>query len=227
MTLRATLALVLGALLATAPAVAQTTVIDEGSFRIAIRGSAIGTETFTIRRSGRSANATTVAQSRIVLDTGEQTRTVVQLRGSPLAATAYQIEATGDDRQSITGRASGSRVRATMVSDASERMREFLVDDAAVVLDGSIAHQHFFLADRTHDGTVPVILPRQSRQVSARVRDRGADTLEIAGQQVPARHLAIEIDGLDPRSVWVDDHNRVLRVHIPAQELTAQRTSLP
>ncbi len=227
MTSRAATTLALGALLVTAPASAQTTVIDEGSFRIDIRGSDIGTETFTIRRSGRGANATTVAQGRIVLDTGEQIRTVVQLRGTPLAASAYQIEITGDNRQSITGRVSGRRIRATMVSDAAERMREFLVEDGAIVIDHDVAHQHYFIAQRTHDGTVPVILPRDSRQVTARVHDHGTETLEIAGQQVTAHHLDVQIDGLDPRSLWVDDQNRILRIHIPEQELTAQRTSLP
>lgn len=226
MTLRAPLAFALTALLAAAPGYAQTTVIDEGSFRISVRGSTIGTETFTIRRSGSGANAATVAQGRVILGTGEQTRTVIQLRGDELRPTAYQIEIAGDDRQSITGRAAGSRFRATTVSSAGEQMREYLVDDGVVVLHDGIAHHHYFLAT-AGAGTVPLIAPQQARQLRATVQDHGTETIEVGGRQVEARNFSIEITGLDSRSIWVDDRNRVLRVRIPGQELTAQRTSLP
>ena len=228
MTIRLPLTLALTAFAAASTA-AQTTVIDEGSFRIAVRGSTIGNETFTIRRSGAGANATVVAQGRIVLDTGEQTRTVIQFRGEPLTPAAYQVEVTGDNRQSITGRGAGNRFRATMVSDASERMREFLVDDGAVVLDDAIIHHHYFLAHRAADApaTIPVILPRESRQVTARVQVQGTETIRIGGREVDARRLSVTLDGLDDRALWVDDRNRLLRVRVPAQELTAERTSLP
>lgn len=227
MTARTPIALTLALAMSAAAGVAQTTVIDEGSFRISVRGSTIGTETFTIRRSGAGANATTVAQGRVVLDTGEQIRTVIQFRGNPLSPTAYQIEVTGADRQSITGRATGNRVRATVVSDASEQMREFLVDPGAIVLDDAVAHQLYFLARDADRGSVPVVLPRQNRQVTAHVRDLGTESIEIAGQQVTAHHFALDMDGLDDRAIWVDSRNRVLRVEIPNRDLTAQRTSLP
>lgn len=226
MTLRAPLALALTALLAAAPGSTQTTVIDEGSFRISVRGSTIGTETFTIRRSGSGANAATVAQGRVMLGTGEQTRTVVQLRGDQLRPTAYQIEIAGSDRQSITGRAAGTRFRATIVSSAGEQMREYLVDDGVVVLHDGIAHHHYFLA-AAGAGTVPLIVPQQARQLQATVQDLGTENIEVGGRQVEARRFSIDITGLDSRSIWVDDSNRVLRVRIPGQELTAQRTSLP
>ena len=228
MTIRLPLALALTTLTA-ASATAQTTVIDEGSFRIAVRGSAIGNETFTIRRSGAGANATVVAQGRIVLDTGEQTRTVIQFRGDPITPAAYQVEVTGDNRQSITGRATGGRFRATMVSNASERMREFLIDGDAVVLDDAVAHHHFFLAHRAADppSTIPVILPRESRQVNARVQFQGTETIRIGGQQVEARRLSVTLEGFDDRTLWVDDENRVLRIRVPEQDLTAERASLP
>jgi hypothetical protein len=226
MTARTPLALALALALSAAAGAAQTTVIDEGSFRISVRGSTVGTETFTIRRSGAGANATTVAQGRVVLDTGEQIRTVIQLSGDPISLTAYQIEVTGDDRQSITGRAAGSRVRATMVSDASEQMREFLIDPGAIVLDDASAHQLYFVA-RRGGGSIPVVLPRQSREVTARVRDLGTESIEIAGQRVTARHFTVDIDGMDDRSVWVDAQNRVLQAEIPDQDLIAQRTALP
>lgn len=229
MTLRAPLALGFLALLTSATlGSAQTTVIDEGTFRITVRGSAIGTETFTIRRSGAGANANTVAQGRTILDTGDQTRTVLQFRGTELRPTAYQIEVTGDNRQSITGRAAGNRFRATVVSTTGEQMREYLIDDNAVIIDDGVAHQHYFIAVAVDgDGSVPIIVPRQSRQAVARVRDGGTETVQVGGRQVTAHRLAIEIAGMDDRTLWVDDRDRVLRLHIPQQDLTAERTTLP
>lgn len=223
------LALVLAAGTAAAPrASAQTAVLDEGSFRLSIRGTPVGTETFTIRRSGSGANATTVAQGRIVLDSGEQTQAVLELQGAGLRPAAYQIEVRGGNRQNITGRAAGNRFRATIVSNAGEQMREYLVSENAVILDDGVAHQHYFIAVAVGEGgRVPVIVPRQNRQVTAQVRVSGSESIQVAGRQVSARRISIEISGLDPRTVWVDAQNRVLRLSIPDQDMLAERTALP
>ncbi|MFP4622665.1 MAG: hypothetical protein ACLFRX_00655, partial [Gemmatimonadota bacterium] len=79
---RNTLALI-AALALAGPAVAhaQTTVVDEGTFRLHIRDTPVGTETFTIRRSGSGAGAATAAQGRVVLDSGERTRSLLRLEG--------------------------------------------------------------------------------------------------------------------------------------------------
>lgn len=233
MTLRLHRALTFTALtllpLASASAAApQTSTVDEGSFRITVRGSTVGTETFTIRRSGSAANATTVAQGRISLDSGDQTRTVLQLQGPTLRPSAYQIETTGHDPQNITGRAAGNRFRATIVSNSGERMREYLIDDDAVILDDRVAHQHHFLAAAVDgSGSVPIIVPRQSRQVTARIQDHGVESIRVADAQVEAHRLSIEIDGMDSRTLWVDHDHRVLRLQIPQQDFTAERTTLP
>lgn len=228
MTLRATLAIGLALLLPTPEATAQTAVVDQGTFEISIRGSEIGAENFTIRRSGSGQNAATVAQGRVVLDTGEQIRTVIEVRGRELRPAAYQIEVSGDDRQSIRGRAAGSRFRATVVSGAGEQMREYITDARAVILDNGMAHHHYFVAVGLDDsGSLPVIVPRQSRQVTARVQDHGSETIRIGGREVTARRLSIDLTGLDDRSVWVDSRNRVLQLRIPQQDLVAVRTELP
>ncbi len=207
---------------------AQTSVIDEGTFRLSVRGTTVGTETFTIRRSGSGANATTVAQGRIVLETGQQTQAVLELQGASLRPAAYQIEVRGDDRQNITGRAAGNRFRATIVSSSGEQMREYLVSENAVILDDGVAHQHYFVAAAAgSDARVPIIVPRQNRQVTARVQSHGAETIQVAGRQVQARRITIQIPGTDTRTVWVDSQNRVLQLRIPDQDLLAERTALP
>lgn len=225
-TFLACVALVTAPLLA--PSVqAQTAVVDEGTFRLTVRGTAVGTETFSIRRTGSGAAATTVAQGRVVLDSGEQTRALLQVEGPSLRPSAYQIEVTGPDRQSIRGQAAGNRFRAQIVSTSGEMMREYLASDGAVVLDDAVAHHHFFLAAHAGNGRIPVILPRQSRQITAEVSDAGREQIQIGGQSIEARKLEIRPADMPVRTVWVDDQNRVLRLRIPDDGYVAERTALP
>ncbi|MFW5950695.1 MAG: hypothetical protein ACOC3J_05945 [Gemmatimonadota bacterium] len=226
---RNTLALI-AALALAGPAVAhaQTTVVDEGTFRLHIRDTPVGTETFTIRRSGSGAGAATAAQGRVVLDSGERTRSLLRLEGPDLRPAAYQIEVTGPETQSVTGQAAGNRFRATIVSAAGEQMREFLVSDGAVILGEGVAHPHYFLLSATNgDGSVPVVIPQRSRQVTAQVTSLGNDQIRVGRQSVDARRFRVEPEGLPTRIVWADARNRVLRVDIPDQEFRAIRTSLP
>lgn len=226
---RITRSLTFAALLGTAAGVtAQTTVIDEGTFRLSVRGTPVGTETFSIRRSGEGPTATTVAQGRIVLDSGEQTRALLQYEGPGLRPSAYQIEVTGPEKQSITGQATGNRFRATIITTAGEQMREYLASDGALVLDDGVAHQYYLLASSVDDGgRVPIIIPRQSRQISARVTDAGPEQIAVAGRNVQARRIRVEPAGLAPRLVWVDSQGRVLRLSIPDEGYLAERGELP
>ena len=232
MTVRRNTFLALMALLAapqlSAATRAQTTVIDEGTFRLTVRGAPVGTETFSIRRSGSGDAATTVAQGRVVLDTGEQTRALLQVEGPDLRPSAYHIEVTGPDRQSIRGQAAGNRFRAQIVSTAGEMMREYLASDGAVVLVDDVAHQYYFLAEHADaNGRTPVILPRQSRQISAQIAEAGTEPIQIDGRTVQARRLEVQPAGMPTRTVWVDQQNRVLRLRIPDEEYMAERTTLP
>jgi hypothetical protein len=207
---------------------AQTTVLDQGTFRLSVRGAAVGTETFTIRRTGTGDAATVVAQGRVALDSGEQTRALLQVEGPGLRPSAYQIEMSGPDRQTIRGQAAGNRFRAQIVSATGETMREYLVSEGAVVVDNGVAHQHFFLVPRNAaPTTVPIIIPRQSRQVVAQVRDGGRETIQVAGQSVSARRIVVEPAGMPARTIWADDQGRVLRLAIPDNGYVAERTTLP
>jgi len=221
--------IVLAALLGVAShAAAQTTVIDEGTFRLSVRGTPVGTETFTIRRTGAGASAAVVAQGRIILDTGEQTRALLQVDGPGLRPAAYQIEATGPAPQTIRGQTAGNRFRAQIVSPTGETMREYLISEGAIILDDGVAHHHYFIAARAAGGgPIPIIVPAQNRQVTGTVRDAGQETVDIAGQRVSARRLVFEPAGMPARTLWVDGEGRMLRLAIPDNGYTAERTALP
>lgn len=213
---------------AAATATAQTTVIDEGTFRLSVRGTPVGTETFTIRRTGTGASAATVAQGRVLLDTGEQTRALLQVEGPALRPAAYQIEATGPDRRTIRGQAAGNRFRAQIVSPAAETMREYLISDGAIIIDDGVAHHHYFIAlHGPGPQPVPVIVPAQNLQITGTITDAGRETITIGGRNVSAQRLTFQSAGVADRSLWVDDQGRVLRLTIPDHEYLAERTALP
>jgi hypothetical protein len=206
---------------------AQASLVDEGSFRLSVRGSTVGTETFTIRQTGSGPGATVVAQGRVTLDSGDQTRALLQVDGPGLRPAAYQVEATGPERVTVRGQVAGNRFRAQVVSATGESMREYLMGEGAVVIDDGVAHHHYFIATVPSGTRIPVIVPRQHRQVTAMVRETGRETIEVAGQRVAARRIAFEPEGMPARTIWVDDRGRVLRVSTPEQGFLAERLALP
>ena len=82
-------------------------------------------------------------------------------------------------------------------------------------------------AQRTHQGRVPVIVPRENRQVIAQVTSRGEERTRVGGTEVMLFHLVVQPQGGNEQHVWVDALNRVIRVEIPARAWRAERTQIP
>jgi len=206
--------------------------LDHGSFRLTLAGQEVGTETFTIRQDGTGAAAVTVAQATVALDTGRVAQELTSwLRLSPLAARTaeYRLNVQGSAQQQITGTIAGGRFSARIVSPAGEMMREYLASNDAVVVDDGLVHQYYFLAQRAGSATtrVPLLIPRESRQVLATVAAGGSEPIEIGGHRVDARLLRVSGAGLPERQLWVDARGRVLRLAIPSRGFVATRTALP
>lgn len=210
---------------------AQTATLDEGSFRLLVDGREVGTETFSIRKSGEGDRAVVIAQGRVVLaaDGGEQVVSSLQLSGSALRPAAYDLQVQGGDAERIAGRVVGGRFSARIVRPSGEQMREYLVSDGAVIADEGVAHHYFFLAQRVgmEGGRVPLVIPRSSRQVWANVSVTDGQSVQIGGRSLPARRLDVQPQGGAAAQVWVDSQNRVLRVAIPSSSFVAERTAAP
>jgi biotin carboxylase len=76
-------------------------------------------------------------------------------------------------------------------------------------------------------GRVPVIVPRENRQVMATVRGQGEEQVQIGDQRVPLFHLDVTPAGGDERQVAVDALGRVNQVQIPARNYVAVRSEIP
>jgi hypothetical protein len=219
-------------LLAAPPLSAQTAMVDQGTYRLLVNNREVGTETFTLRQSGTGADAVLIAGGRVVLDGAagaQQIASEIRLSGVQLRPASYDITVEGADAQRIAGRLVGSRFSARIRSEAGEAGREYLVSEGAVVLDEAVAHHYYFLARRLDAATarVPVLLPRQSRQVWAEVAVTGTESIQIGGQSLQARRVVVRPEGELERIIWIDAQGRVLRLEIPARSYAAVRTAAP
>lgn len=212
-----------------APAAAQTVMLDEGTFRLLVGGREVGVETFTIRQNAEGADAVVIAQGRVVLEGAGEVTANVQVAGAGLRPVAYDLVLQGPEARQIRGSVTGSRAAARTMSPAGETMREYLVAAGAVVVDDGVAHHYYFLAQRAAGGAtaVPIMVPRESRQVQATLTLGGEESVAVAGTTARGRRLTVEPAGGDARHVWIDARGRVLRVDIPARNYSAVRTTLP
>jgi hypothetical protein len=213
-------------------AFAQTVTLDEGAFRVSIAGKEAGTETFSIRQNGTGDGAVIIAVGRVVLDADKGPQEVsaeLQVGGRSLRPAAYEVRVQGGAAERITGRVVGSRFSAQIVSPAGESMREYLAGEGAVLIDEGVAHHYYFLARRVEAGVlrIPVIIPRQNRQLTAQVAVGGSERIAVAGRSLDARKLTVTPAGAGERLVWVDAEGRVLRVEIPSANFVAQRVEPP
>jgi hypothetical protein len=220
------------AILSLAPAtgVAQSAADDAGSFRVSVGGHPVGTEDFAIRQSGVGAGAEIVATGRVSLNLETGTLELApRLRTTGFQAdpVSYEVTVGGDSPRRITGTVGSGRFSARIVTASGEQMREYVASSGASVIDDGVAHHYYFLARRTRSGRVPILIPRENRQVMATVTDRGETRIDVAGSTVNLFHLVVTPDGGDERHVWVDALNRVIRVEIPARGYLAERTEVP
>ena len=229
---RATLgALAAAGLLALSPPLAaQSAADDAGTFRVSIGGHPVGTEEFTIRQVGVGATAEVTAVGRVRLDLPTGTLDLqprLRTTGFQADPVGYEIIAGGDAQRRISGSIGGGRFSARILTATGEQMREYVASAGATVLDDGVAHHYYFLARRTRTGRVPILIPREHRQVMATVRSLGEERITIDGTTLDLFRLVVTPDGGDERHVWVDALNRVIRVEIPAAGYLAVRTEIP
>lgn len=217
-------------LLAASPAAAQTGVDDRGTFDVLIGGRRVGTEEFAIQQTGAGESTEIVASARVhvqlptgTLDLGPRLRTT----GFQAQPVTYEVAIGGTSPRKIVGTIASGRFSARIVTPSGEELREYLASNGATVLDDGVAHHYYFLARRVRSGRIPIIIPRENRQVMATVSSEGEERVQIGSATASLYHLVIRPDGGEERHVWVDALSRVIKVEIPARDYAAVRTVLP
>ena len=215
--------------LALAPlAAAQTG--DRGTFQVSVGGRPVGTEEFSIQETGAGESMEIIATGRVNLRLPTGTLELaprVRTTGFDAQPVSYQVDVGGSSPQKIAGTVGGGRFSARIVTAAGEQLREYVASSGGVILDEAVAHHYYFLARRTRSGRVPVLVPRENRQVLATVTSRGEETVQIGSKTVSLFHIVVRPDGGEERHVWVDALSRVIKVEIPARDYAAVRTVVP
>lgn len=212
------------------PVEAQDVVLDEGEYVLRVDGGAVGTETFTLRRVGADDEAKIWATATVEQDRGTNILSMnpVLQASADRIPLGYQNKITGGEETEVQIGRADRRFVAMIRSAQGERGREFRVAPGAVFLEGSVAHQYYFLPEAPSAGAsvdVPVIVPRTGEQIDGVLTRVGSETLRIAGQAVDAVRVRLTVDGQE-RDVWRDADGRVLRLEIPALSFVAEREEL-
>ncbi|MBW3629755.1 MAG: hypothetical protein KY464_10710 [Gemmatimonadetes bacterium] len=216
--------------LASTTARAQTGGGDQGTFQVLIGGRPVGSEEFTIQETGAGENTEIVASGRVSLrlPTGSlELSPRLRTTGFQAQPVSYQVDIGGSSPQKIVGTLGNGRFSARIVTQTGEQLREYVAANGGVVLDEGLAHHYYFIARRLRDGRVPILVPRENRQVMATVRSRGEERVQIGSKTVPLFRLVVVPDGGEERHVWVDALSRVIKVEIPARDYSAVRTAVP
>lgn len=213
---------------ATALPAQSAQIIDQGSFTITVANQRTGREDFRIEGTpGASGALEYVARATVVF--GDRRLTPALHSDSMGAPSDYQIESrgttTGSERWS--GKITRGRVSARINNARGESAKEYIVTDGALILDDDVFHQYYFLARRSNDARIAIVVPRRNAQLVLTVSSAGADRVTIGTKDLEARHIVLTEPSGATRDVWVDAKGRVLKVAIPGRNLVAQRDDPP
>jgi hypothetical protein len=226
--MRNSLVLASSLLVLTSPISAQgTRIMDEGSFTISVNGRTVGRENFRISATPRGDVTEYVASA--VVTYGDR-RVSPELRtGSDGTVADYTVTTrSGGSTESWRGAMAGGRLNATIASGRGTAAREYVVPAGTIVLDDEILHHHWFLALRSHDGSMPVVVPRRADVKSTvTMATVGEETLQIGNHDLQAVHLRASVSGGEVHDIWVDKSGRLLKVALPARNLVAIRDDPP
>lgn len=226
--MRTRLLLAVALLVQSAPLFAQgTRIVDEGSFTISTNGRTVGRENFRISATTRGDATEYVARADVTY--GDR-RVSPELRATAEGTVVeYRVTTrSGATSESWSGAVAGGRLNAQIASGRGTAAREYIVPAGTIVVDDEIMHHNWFLALRTHDGGIPVVVPRRSNvQATVTMATLGEETLQIGNHDVTSIHLRATVSGGEVRDIWVDKSGRLLKVALPERGLTAIRDDPP
>jgi hypothetical protein len=209
---------------------AEQEVVDTGTFTLYLHGARIGTERFVIRKEAAGGGDLIYragAELRLKLN-GNTMRIGVALEalGPTCLPRRYEAEVNGNEAKSIVGTLVGNRIRLDVRSPSGDEMTEFLLRGKAVILEREIAHHHFFawkLLGENLSTEATVLIPRDKAKLAATIEDMGPELVQVADTEIELRHITVTAEGRPTRHVWLDGE-RVMKVEVPEDEFTAERS---
>ena len=210
------------------PVAAQGRITDEASFTITINGRTAGRENFRITQTTRGDAVEYRATATVTF--GDRRITPELITSPEGGLIRYDVTTrSGGASESWRGDMSArGLISAQIATGSGSAVREFKVPTGSLLLDDEIIHHHWFLALRSRDGQVAVVVPRRGTvHVTFAVSTVGPETLQIANHDVASTHLRATSGSGEIHDIWVDRSGRLLKVAIPARNLVAVRDDPP
>ncbi len=200
---------------------AQGPLLDAGTFIISHRGTAVGRESFTLRsgRAGEPGGYTLSSSATYLKGDAQATLSPVVEWGSDSLPLQVQFDVFGDGQSRVYLRFGPRRVSVRLVRPGGESARELPAAGNELVVDDSVFALHALPPGRA---AAQAIFARTGTRLAARLEDRGLDQTTLRGVVHRLRHLVLTV-GQQERHLWYDERGRLMRVDIPALELTAER----
>jgi hypothetical protein len=213
---------------AASPARAQgTRIVDEGSFTISVNGRTAGRENFRISATARGDVTDYLARADVTY--GDRKLTPELRTDTQGAVVSYVVTTrSGASSEKWDGGVARGRLTANISSGRGTAAREYMVPAGALLLDDEVVHHHWFLALRSRDGSIPLVVPRQGNiQANITMSTVGQESVRIGNHDLATTHLRATVPGGDVHDVWVDASGRLLKVALPAKGLVAIRDDPP
>jgi hypothetical protein len=209
-------------------------ILDSGTFTLFRHGARIGEERFVIRaeQAGGAGRLYRAGADLYLKIDGKTMRVAVGLEvlGDECHLRGYEAEINDDGATSIVLTLARDRIRLNVRSPRGDEMTEFLHRDRTVILDTvlgtHIVHQYFFAwkllrGNRSSDATV--MIPIQKQQHTARIEDRGSDTVRLNDVDAELRHVVVATGNGSTHHIWLDGE-KVMKVEIPEDGFVALRS---
>ena len=213
-------------LIALPATLAQSGVVDEGTFMVSRNGAPIGRESFRIVRAPAPGGQVYQARSQSAL--GADRLTTILGTDSTGTPVSYEAELSRNGKLVERARGSGSAKRFTVLVQTrnGEASREYVLDNGALVVDDDVVRQVHFLG-LAHAAAYDVIAPRATGQSRYRLEARGTEPVDIGRSRVEGRRFALLDANGSAREVWFDRRGRLLKVALPDRSLVAVRDDPP
>ncbi len=210
-----------------APALAQESVVDEGTLVITRNGAPIGREAYRIVRAAAGGGQAYRATATISFNAERITlRLTTDSVGGPLSYEA-EVRVSGVMTSHVDGNGRPGRFSTLTHTPDGESARDYVMGTDPLALDASAFDPYYFATLPPLRTRFAVIDPRAGTHATFRFEERGQEPIRVGRGTVSAMHYAlIGADGAT-RDIWMDANGHLLRVAVPARNLVAQRDELP
>ncbi len=205
-----------------ATAAPQGPVLDAGTLVISRSGVVVGREEFTVRRgrsSGPDGYTITSAVSYPPSSPSVTLSPVVEL-GPDSIPVQVQFDVYGDGQSRVYARFGPRRITLRVVRPGGESARELPAVGGEIVADDSVFGLYAIPPAR---GARHAVAPRSGARFPLEVVDRGTERTTLQGVPRDLRHDVLRL-GSQERHLWYDQNGRLMKVEVPALNLTAERS---